>query len=71
MASDRNVKPGEPGHCGPTPAQVHDAMMRGETLGTWPRCDGCQKREDELLAGIKLVDRSKFPPASVGSWAVR
>lgn len=38
--------------CGPTPAQVRDANMRGEVLGTWERCPECSERERLLWERI-------------------
>lgn len=63
-------QPGEDGHCGPTRAQQEDAIIRGETLGTWPRCGECQRVEDARLATLQFAKRN-WPPASIGSWAVR
>jgi hypothetical protein len=38
--------------CGPTPEQVTDGALRGEVLGTWPRCDACAAKEADLLRHV-------------------
>lgn len=34
--------------CGPTREQAQEAVMRGDVIGTWPRCSKCAKKEQEL-----------------------
>jgi hypothetical protein len=70
LAGGDRVKAGEDRHCGPTRAEVQDAIIRGATLGTWERCEACQAAEDERLRTVEFARRS-WPPASIGSWVVR